>query len=333
MRFIAVILLTISLSACTAEHQPPALPDAKLWPDETPGLATPDQIHPPLPPLPPPIPPAARIAEPSKPPVKKRQRPDVIMRQANTAALVTPERQGYFGDSAIQRYIYQPGKIYLIVSSPSHPTTLFLPPGERLAAAPVVDPEAWEVSATEMTGDGHRVEAIMLRPFQASLDSTLPLLTQGGRAYFCRVRSQEALGMVGVTWELPTVHVIDPEPRAKPTRLKAPVMQAPMVSLDRLHTGYTIEIVGKYRPAWMPERVLDDGTKTLIRFREPLGFTNAPAVFTVHADKTPGIVEFSTYSDPERPEQGLYYIVQGLWPELRLRGMENQEVKIVRSLR
>ena len=139
--------------------------------------------------------------------------------------------------------------------------------------------------------------------------------------------------MVAVTWELPTVQIIGGEAQSISGRAKAPVMHTPMISLERLHTGYTIEVMGKYRPAWMPQSVLDDGSKTVIRFREPLGFTNAPAVFTMHPDHTPGIVEFTTYSNPEHPEQGLYYIVQGLWPELRLRGTDQQEVKIVRSLR
>jgi len=337
--YVPIILFAVAFNACTATQQPPALPDAHMWPDEAPGFATPEQLHPSMPPLPPPLPLPMIISEPLPAPklaTKKRQRlerPETIMAEANKAALVTPGRTGYFGDSAIQRYIYQPGKIYLVISSPSHPTTLFLPPGERLAAAPVVDPEAWEVSATEMTGEGNRVEALMLRPFKPSMESTLPLLTQGGRAYFCRMRSQEALGMVAVTWELPMVQILTDEPQGKPARPKAPTMQAPMIGLDRLHTGYNIEIVGKYRPAWMPQTVLDDGSKTVIRFREPLGFTNAPAVFTIHPDKTPGIVEFSTYSNPEHPEEGLYYIVQGLWPELRLRGTDSQEVKIVRSLR
>ncbi len=166
----------------------------------------------------------------------------------------------------------------------------------------MVDPEAWEVSATEMVGEGTRIEALMLRPFKSGLESTLPLLTQGGRAYFCRIRSQEALGMVAVAWELPTVYVLTDEVQEKKVKLKAPAMQAPVIALDRLHTGYNIEVIGKYRPAWTPQSVLDDGSKTLIRFREPLGFTSAPAVFTVHADKTPGIVEFTTYSNPEHPE-------------------------------
>ena len=55
-------------------------------------------------------------------------------------------------------------------------------------------------------------------------------------------------------------------------------MHTPMISLERLHTGYTIEVMGKYRPAWMPQSVLDDGSKTVIRFREPLGFTTFPRV-------------------------------------------------------
>jgi type IV secretory pathway VirB9-like protein len=332
---VSLLLLTLTLNACTAEHLPPALPDAKMVPDEPPRAIV---QTPPVPEPPPALLPLPRIMEPPPPksmakkgPSVLRERPEAVMAQANKAALIAPERKGYFGESAVQRYIYQPGKVYLVISSPQHPTTLFLPPGERLAAAPVIDPEAWEVSATEMAGEGHRVEAIMIRPFKPSLESTLPLLTQGGRAYFCRIRSQESLGMVAVTWELPTVQVIEGETSQKPKKLKAPVMHTPTISLERLHTGYNIEVMGKYRPAWMPQSVLDDGSKTVIRFQEPLGFTNAPAVFTLHPDKTPGIVEFSTYSNPEHPEQGLYYIVQGLWPELRLRGTDQQEVKIVRS--
>src|SRR5438132_9079470 len=146
-RLLSVIALSAACSACAAPHYPPALPDPHLWPDEPPGFATPEQLHPapmPLaPPLPPPVPPVvvSDALPPKKALKKKRQppeKPEAVMREANTAALVTPTRVGYFGESALQRYIYQPGKVYLVVSSPSHPTTLFLPPGERLAAAPVV---------------------------------------------------------------------------------------------------------------------------------------------------------------------------------------------------
>ncbi len=298
---VPILLLTAALGACTAEHQPPALPDAKMVPDEPPRVVT--QAPPAPEPLPTPMPPPVIMAPPPPPTIitkkgkgkaiaLRQERPESVMAQANRAALVTPMRQGYFGDSAIQRYIYQPGKVYLIISS-----------------------------------------AVILRPYEPGMESTLPLLTQGGRAYFCRIRSQDSLGMVAVTWELPTVQIIGGEMPNKPKKLQAPAMRGPVISLERLHTGYNIEVVGKYRPAWMPQSVLDDGSKTVIRFQEPLGFTNAPAVFTLHPDTTPGIVEFSTYSNPEHPEQGLYYIVQGLWPELRLRGTDNQEVKIVRSVR
>jgi type IV secretory pathway VirB9-like protein len=338
--FIPMLLLTTTLTACAAPQLPPALPDERRWPSEAPGFATSEPLRPTLPDLPPawppllqPValePPAALSAKAKKLP--RPERPDIIMREANREALVTPGRTGYFGGSAIQRYVYQPGKVYVVTSSPSHPTTILLPPGERLAAAPIIDPETWEVSATEMAGEEHRSEAIILRPLKAGLESTMPLLTLGGRAYFIRLRSQEALGNVAVTWELPTVQVLQTEPASKTSKTPQgpPRLQTPTISLDRLHTGYHIEVVSKHRPAWVPKQVLDDGSRTLISFAEPLTYTSAPAVLTLHPDKTPGIVEFSTYSNPDHPEQGLYYIIEGLWPELRLRGGGNEEVKISR---
>jgi len=318
------------------------------WIDETPGFPTADQVPTPppvvtlptmssppvvVPPLPPPLPvnlpPHGKQRRAG---VERPERPDAVIREANGEALVTPSRKGYFGASAVQRYLYQPGKVYLIISSPSHPTTILLPLGERLAAAPIIDGEAWDVGAAEMGSEATRSEAVILRPVKAGLESTMPLLTQGGRAYFCRLRSQEATGMIAVTWELPTVQVITApsEPQGQPRSLKPQgvSLAAPVIALDRLHTAYSIEVIGKQRPPWVPIQVFDDGTKSYICFKESLGFTAAPAVFGVHADRSPAIVEFTPYTGARGD---LTYIVQGLYPELRLRGTDTQEVKIVRG--
>jgi len=43
---------------------------------------------------------------------------------------------------AMRHYTYTPGTVYAVPTSPSSPTYLVLPPGERLAAPPTLDPEA-----------------------------------------------------------------------------------------------------------------------------------------------------------------------------------------------
>ena len=75
-------------------------------------------------------------------------------------------------------------------------------------------------------------------------------------------------------------------------------------------------------PPWLPLAVYDDGNKTVIRFRESLHYTNAPAVFVRHTDGSAGVMEFTPYEVSDAPEKGAYYLVQGLWPQLELRGSD-----------
>ena len=345
------LVASFSFTACATSSLPPALPEEPLvlgpgWTtpaaqpvvEESPPVALTTLV--PVLSAPPPL----QAVPPTPPPRSKPVRlepPDRIIRDANKDALVTPSRQGYFGARAEQRYIYQPGKVYLVISSPNHPTTLILPPGERLAAPPVLntctdqdaDTACWTVGTAEIGSETTRSEVVILRPGKAGLESTMPLLTQGGRAYYVRLRSQEGVGMVSVTWELSTLQVLPPTQEAKPAaslQTEGPrPLQAPQIALSRLHTTYTIAVVGKQRPPWVPTEAFDDGSKTYIRFgKGNLEYTAAPAVFGVHSDQTPAIVEFIPYTTPEG---GLTYIVPGLYPELRLKGTDGQEVKITRG--
>jgi type IV secretory pathway VirB9-like protein len=97
-----------------------------------------------------------------------------------------------------------------------------------------------------------------------------------------------------------------------------------------LHTAYTIEAV-KGKPAWLPLAVYDDGNKTVIRFKEPLTYTQAPAPFATNTDGTPSLVQFMTYKVPGEPDKGEYMIVQGLYPQLELKGGDGQVIKITRQ--
>jgi type IV secretion system protein VirB9 len=252
--------------------------------------------------------------------------PAQVIEHANAQSRVRPSRQGYAqGHSAMQRYPYRPGALYEIYSSPQHPTTIILPPGERLAVNPTLNPDAWVVAVVEMGTDAQRQEAVIVRPVAPQLEATTPLLTQSGQTFFCRLRSFVNTSMVAVTWEMPAA--MGGQLGAFPAQ--APGMRPPAVDVSRLHTAYTMQSLNG-TPPWMPLSVYDDGRRTFIRFKELLSFTMAPAVFARHADGTPGLVDFAPYEAPEAPEKGMYYIVQGLWPQLDLRGEDGQRVRITR---
>ena len=170
------------------------------------------------------------------------------------------------------RYAYQPEMVYDIRTTPASPTYLVLPAGERLAAPPAVNSDAWAVGVIQMGKDSTRQEAVVIRPLHAGQDATTALLFQSGLMLFCKLRSRRESGNGRVSWEMPAPSVaMEPE---------TPLMhRPPLMDLGRLHTAYRIEPRGSSPPPWLPVSVVDDGTRTYIKFKEALTYTRAPGVF------------------------------------------------------
>jgi type IV secretion system protein VirB9 len=344
------VLLTAGLlaSGCAGWTAPPAVPDAQVVFEEardTPAAPVPPQVSEasvlaPLPTLPTPSPmrPVEAAAPPPKMPGKAKrskparpEAPEGVIREANAASRVQPSRQNYFGCSAIQRYVYQPGKIYDLVSSPNHPSLVMLPPGERLAAAPIANSEDWEIGAVEASEGATRQETVVVRPLNPGLTATMPLICQSGRAYFVQLRSTESTSMAAITWQLPVVQILTPKTSPEPTQARQGMegkMPSPMVAVDRVHTAYRLETVSGV-PPWVPLATWDDGSKIIIRFKQSLQYTLAPAVFVLGHDGKPRIVETTPYEDGD-PTHGAYYMVSGLYPVLTLRDGQGNEVRITR---
>ena len=138
--------------------------------------------------------------------------------------------------SVEKRYDYEPFKVYQVVSAPNHPTVIILPPNEKLAAPPILNacapqaqaesegeaPGCWTVGETEMGLEGARQRVIIVRPSKAGMESTMPLLTESGNPYIINLRSQDAKGMLVVTWNVP------PPPLSPlPSLSVAPARQTP----------------------------------------------------------------------------------------------------------
>jgi type IV secretory pathway VirB9-like protein len=222
------------------------------------------------------------------------------------------------------RYAYHPEMVYDIRTAPASPTYLVLPAGERLAAPPAVNPDAWAVGVVQMGKEASRQEAVVIRPLQAGQDATTALLFQSGLMLFCTLRSVEKAGMVRVSWDMPAPAVaIEPE---------TPIThRPPLMDLGRLHTAYRIEPQGKLTPPWLPVSVVDDGTRTYIKFKEALTYTRAPGVFGLTPQGRTALVQSHMYVLPGQPERGAWLLVQGLWPALELKDNAGLTVRLVRQ--
>jgi type IV secretory pathway VirB9-like protein len=201
-----------------------------------------------------------------------------------------------------------------------------------------------------MGQDEGRQEVIIIRPLQAGYEGSMTIFTMSGMPFFLRLKSFEKTSMMAVTWDVPRrprpVLPRDPAPssavprsvighgtffRDRPAAQAAPQPQGgPLVDPSRLHTAYSIQVV-KGKPVWVPLAVYDDGTKTVIKFRESLKFTQAPGVFASDAEGNASLVQFTPYEVPGEQDKGAYYIVQGLFPQLELKGGTDQIVRITRQ--
>jgi type IV secretory pathway VirB9-like protein len=290
---------------------------------------------------------------------ERTQSAEQIIRAANAEATVGP-RSG-FTASAVTRYDHSEDSIYEVYAAPNAPTFLRLPPGHHLAAPATLNPDEWVTSKVEMSLPGDiDQQGWLVRPEKAGLEAYLNLISKEGFVAKCKLRSFEKTAMLEVAWNWTPprspvtpqtiVHgeqspstpaqiqplrpgerqsimltAMKPEP-AKPPTAK---LKAPSLNVERLHTGYKIEVVGKHTPPWIPTSVLDDGSKSIIKFKENLGFTSAPDVFAIHPDGSPAPVEFTPYVSDNG--ETMMYIIPGLFPQLDLKGRNNLHVKITRT--
>jgi type IV secretion system protein TrbG len=345
----AVLSLTL---ACAHQTYPPALPAPRLqWDNSTafiPNTPPPPELRAiALPPTPPPGIPTEQEWNLWKPQPQrictgkgKRQRCRVESAETGVTNQTTVRATGANtgnGQSAQVRFRYQEGKIYEVMTSQAYPTYLFLPPGERLAAPIALNtdektPRAWAYGLAEQRkGEPDRQEVVAIRPLSdpadgqfRPFDTITGLLFRSGVTIFCKLIAREAPGMISVTWELPAP--------TTPVPAEVPVMQRPpKVDLSRIFSNYRIEPQGKTRPPWVPVSAFDDGTRTFIKFAEPLTYTRGPGVFGVTPAGTTALVQSRMYTVPQRPELGAWMIVQGLWPALELKDNAGLTVKIVRG--
>jgi hypothetical protein len=239
---LVLVLLLLSLSACTPfailgdtpkVEEAPAhdlTPPAPVKPS---GETLPPVVEPTLvsfSPLPHQDAPQTAL-EPPAPPAplpkgKKRAgggltRPEEVIEQAHRAARVAPTTRGYFGNSAVQRYLWQSGRLYDARVSPVAPTKFTLPPGQVLAVGLALDPDAWDVSSATVGNELRMYSVVFIRPLKDKGEVNVSLVTEQGYSFDVHLIIDATKEPIfAVTWELPVMQhiVVDDNPLGSTTR-------------------------------------------------------------------------------------------------------------------
>jgi type IV secretory pathway VirB9-like protein len=252
-----------------------------------------------------------------------------VVKRDVTPRFVTPKGKAL--STGLVTYTWQEGNTYSITASADAPCTITLPPGEKLASKVSADGERWDIGYAKASETVPAIEMIQLRPTGPGYEASTQLLTKSGHIYILKLRSQETPGMLSVKFELPEEgeEMLPGMKREGPAPVLETTLPFPQLNLQRVHTGYTIEVT-KGAPAFVLLRVLDDSRMSILEFSEDLSYTAAPAVFVTRANGAPGIAEWSVWNTKGVAGGKSYYVLNGIYPQLTLRG-EAGEITITRD--
>ncbi len=89
--------------------------------------------------------------------------------------------------------------------------------------------------------------------------------------------------MAAIVWRYPEDELA--RLQAQASELAGQQKSVPVVGIDALNFGYTIQVV-KGAPAWTPLQVFDDGRRTFVRFPSAMVLREAPALFVLRDSET-----------------------------------------------
>jgi type IV secretion system protein TrbG len=317
--FISLLLMSVSLAACSTWKPPAILYDntphpAALQPEppkpvqvvEVPKLLPlPDQLKP-LPDLTPSHPDAGN--------------PRVTVAQANKEARVEPSQDGYI--NAVQVYPFSDGALYQVYAAPGEVTDVALQAGELLVGSgPVAagDTVRWVIGNTESgTGLTKRIH-ILLKPTQKGLTTNLVINTDR-RTYHLELRAMDKTYMASVSFNYPQDELIALKAQNTIAEQVTPI--ATDVDLSQLSFRYDIK---GDRPPWRPLRAMDNGKQVFIQFPAGIGQGEMPPLIVIGTEGADQI--------PRYRVNGNYMIVDGLFAaaELRLGTDPQAIVRIMRN--
>lgn len=279
-----------------------------------------DSDVPPLPAVPAPVtelPPRAPLTPPAWTPARggnAASTPTGRVQNANAAARVEPQREGYY--NAIQIYPWSDGALYQVYAAPGQITNIALEPGESLTGSgPIAagDTARWIIGDTESGSGLSRRVHILVKPTRTDITTNL-VITTDRRIYMLELRAGQSPYMPAVAWAYPS----------PPASHRNSVPTTPIIPAAAAR-HYRYGITGD-TPAWRPVGVYDDGRRVYVEFPRGIVQGEMPPIFVLGSDGEPQIVNSRIYRN--------ILIVDRIFgaAELRLGSGDRQRtVRIVRT--
>jgi len=321
-RYATLASLPLFASACAASVPPPGVAFVRAQP-------APDAPPPPAPvvvrgPQPAPLDPASAQMKPlpghaPSAGAKPKGSPLQLASDANHKASAAPDKSDYF--NAIVQYAYEPGTLYQVYAEPMRITDIALEPGEKILGEPASgDVVRWLLALGKSMERGVEQWHVYLKPTRPELETNLAINTDR-RSYLLELHSYADTYMAAIVWHYPEDELARLQAQASGLADQQK-NAAPVVGIDALNFGYTIQVV-KGAPVWTPVQVFDDGRRTFVRFPSAMVLREAPALFVLRDSETQ-LVNYRVKNDT--------YVIDRLIDAAELRvGQKDQEiVRIVR---
>jgi type IV secretion system protein VirB9 len=202
------------------------------------------------------------------------------VRQSNRLSIQVP--QDFM--NGVMYYAYDETFEYEIHTRPYRVTDISLEPGEQVLEMPFLSEDrVWEMGAGVSREDGRDVQHFFLKPSINALTTSMIIITDR-RVYHLLLKSFNDRYMVMVKWRYP-----DTNPLPFSIRTEAMIerqnrfnqVQTDTVTVDPslLSFDYKMAYSIFKKPAWLPWRVYDDGSRTYIQLDERVLHTESPVLF------------------------------------------------------
>nr|WP_053085600.1 P-type conjugative transfer protein TrbG [Sphingomonas sp. CDS-1] len=255
--------------------------------------------------------------------VRRGSPPLATIRSANDLSRQTPAPDGFINSAMF--YDYMPGAIYEVHTSPRFISTIALRPGEKLISKAAGDTVRWVMGETQQGTGSSAQTLVFIKPIKGELRTNI-VLTTDQRTYMLEAISHASDAYTSiVSWNYPRDQLAELTTAGILANASSGATIDGDISVDNLNFGYRIRARGRHAPAWTPERVFDDGSKTYIQFAPDLGTTEAPPLFVIGENKQAELVNYRV--------QGRYYVIDRLISvaELRLGSKKQEVVRIERQ--
>ena len=262
---------------------------------------------------------AAPVLTPRRQPVRRAAHASPVLQTVqagNDDARSTPSAGAYL--NAALYYDFEPGRLYVVHTSPRFLTAITLRPGEKLISKAAGDTVRWVLGETVQGAGASQQVIVFVKPIRGGLRTNI-ILTTDQRSYLLEAVSHEGETYTSVvSWNYPQEEMR--EMQAARAAIDQSVV-ATSIDIDRLNFGYRIQPVRARRgPRWQPLRVFDDGLKTYIQFPADLAATEAPPLFLIGPDEQAELVNY-------RFANG-YYVIDRMIDVAELRLGEGRQVVV-----